>query len=190
MSRHALSAIGLLVLVLSASITIAAPSDLTLLAAPHEVAHITFSTGLTGRVTYDPILDVSRATFSDGSWSRTTHNMFSSNTTYSDGRTSRSTYLEVVNRINTTFSDGSSATTTFNDLTNTVQTTFSNGDKATIRYVETPTYVPGPVSGLFLMPGRSNIVVAPENPAVLEIKRLRAMTPEQRRAGGWVRSGD
>jgi hypothetical protein len=157
---------------------------------PHEVAQITFSTGLTGRVTYDPILDVSRATFSDGSWSRTTHNMFASNTTYSDGRTSRSTYVEVANRINTTFSDGSSATTTFNDLTNTVRTTFSNGDLATIRYVEAPTYVPGPVCGLFLMPGRSNIVVAPENPAVLEIKRLRAMTPEQRRAGGWMRSGD
>ncbi len=190
MSRHALSAIGLLVLMLSASVTIAATRDLALLAAPIEVAQITFSTGLTGRITYDPILDVSRATFSDGSWSRTTHNEFASNTTYSDGRTSRSTYVEVANRINTTFSDGSSATTTFNDLTNTVRTTFSNGDQATIRYVETPTYVPGPVCGLFLMPGHSNIVVAPENPAVLEIKRLRAMTLEQRRAGGWVRSGD
>lgn len=193
MSRFALCATVLIGLLLSVIVPARAHADFSsrfTAIGPHEVAHITFSNGLTGCVIYDPVLDVSRANFSDGSWSRTTHNVFASNTVYSDGRTSHSTYLEVVNLINTTFSDGSSAVTTFNDLTNTVLTTFSNGDQATIRYVEIPTHVPAPVCGLFLMPGRSNIIVAPESPAVLEIKRLRAMTPEQRRASGWIRSGE
>jgi hypothetical protein len=154
------------------------------------IAQIAFTSGLTGRITYDPVMNTSRATFSDGTYSRTTYSDFGSHTTYSDGRTARSTYNEVANRINTTFSDNTTAVTTFSDITKKVVTTFSTGEVATIRYTETATYVESPVCGIFLMPGHSNIIADPKHPAVQEIKRLRSLTPQQRAAEGWVRSGD
>jgi hypothetical protein len=155
-----------------------------------DVAQVTFSTGLTGRITYDPIMNTSRSSFSDGSSSQTRYSDFGSTTTYSDGRTARSTYNEVIGTVNTTFSDNTTAVTRFNEITNTVVTTFSTGDHATIRYTETISYVESPVCGLFLMPGRSNIVADPKHPDVQEIRRIRALTPEQRAAAGWVRSAD
>ena len=153
-----------------------------------EIAIVSFSDGLTGRITYDSLTNTSRSFFSDGSYTWTTHTAFNAFTTYSDGRTSNSTYNAVTKTVTTRFSDNTTATTTFNDFTNTVVTHYSEGRTAIITYTDFPVYVESPVCGIHLMPDRSNIIVDPNHPAVQEIRRLRNMDDAERKASGWLKS--
>ncbi len=153
-----------------------------------EIAVISFSDGISGRLTYDALTNTSRSFFSDGSFSWTTHMGNTAFTTYSDGRTSNSNYNPITKTVTTNFSDNATATTTYNEITNTIVTHYSEGRTATINYTEFPIYVDAPVCGLHLMPEASNIIVDPDHPAVQEIRRLRELDESDREASGWIRS--